>query len=197
MRELVKIVIAAIVVAGSSADDAQAQFPLTFVAGPSLMNISSSSYETSATVGFFGAVGTSFQLNESVSVSPFIGYVQKGAEFSDGTDGSYDYIEVPILFGVSMPLGDSDREIRFNAGPQLGLQINCDEDGFDCTEYGNHEGTEFGLVGNVGVAFPRGDNGSFSVGLGADLGMTDLFDGLDYKTRSFYLFVALSTMLGG
>lgn len=172
--------------------DLHAQVPLTVVAGPTLMTISSDEFETSSTLGFFVGAGASFSLNETVSVSPFLAYVQKGAEFSDGSIGSYDYIEVPVLFGISLPVGESDRSVQFSAGPEIGFQINCDEDGFDCTEFSDHKGTEFGLVASVGLTV----NESLGVGGGTNIGLTDLFDGLNYKTRNFYLFLSIGASAG-
>jgi hypothetical protein len=171
---------------------AEAQTPLIFVAGPSLMTISSDIYDASSTVGVFAAAGTRFQLNETVSVSPFLGYVQKGASF-DGQDyssASYDYIEIPVLFGVGVPVGE--RNLRLSAGPQIAFQIKCDEDGFDCTEYTDHESTQFGFVGTAALSL----NEMLSVGLGADFGATNLFE-VDYKTRNYFLFLSYATAIGG
>ena len=146
-------------------------------------------------IGFFAAVGTSFTLSEKVSVSPYLAYVKKGVTF-DGEDASYDYIEIPILLGTGFPVGETMTWNVF-AGPQFGFQVNCDEDGFDCKEFSNHKGTEFGVVAGTGLEFPVSETGAFAVSIGADFGLTDLFDELDYKTRTYFLSLQYSTTLGG
>ena len=178
-------------------DTAAAQMQLHFAAGPTLGDISSDEFSGAETsVGFFAAVGTTFMLSENVGVSPYVGYVQKGAEF-DGEDASYDYIEIPVLLVVPIPVGESGTTFNIFGGPQIGFQINCDEGGFDCTEFDDHKSTEFGVIVGTGVNFPAGENGSFGVSVGADWGLTDLFDELDYKTRTYFVSLRYSTMLGG
>lgn len=175
---------------------AQAQMPIHLVVGPNLGTISSDEFDDAESkIGIFAAVGTSFMLSENVSLSPYLGYVQKGAEFN-GDDASYDYIEIPVLLGTSFPVGES-MALNVFGGPQFGFQINCDEAGFDCTEFSNHKGTEFGVILGTGLAFPLSETGSFAVSLGADLGLSDLFDELDYKTRTYFLSLQYSTTLGG
>lgn len=173
-------------------DQAEAQMRLNLAAGPNLGTISSDEFSDSeSSVGFFAAVGTSFLVGESVAISPYLGYVQKGAEF-DGESASYDYIEIPVLISTWFPVGESMTWAIF-AGPQVGFQINCDEDGFDCTEFDDHKGTEFGAIAGTGLRFSNG----LSASIGADVGFTDLFDTVDYKTRTFFLSLGYSTSLGG
>ena len=175
---------------------AQAQTPIHFAAGPNLGTISTDDFDgAESKIGFFAAVGTSFTLSEKVSVSPYLAYVKKGVTF-DGEDASYDYVEIPILLGTGFPVGETMTWNVF-AGPQFGFQVNCDEDGFDCKEFSNHKGTEFGVVAGTGLAFPVSETGAFAVSIGADFGLTDLFDELDYKTRTYFLSLQYSTTLGG
>ena len=170
----------------------QAQTPLHISAGPTLGTISSDDFpDSESSIGFFAALGTSLEVGESVAISPYLGYVQKGAEF-DGESASYDYIEIPVFISTWFPVGENMSWSIF-AGPAIGFQINCDEGGFDCTEFTNHKSTEFGVLAGTGLQFP----GGFSVGVGADIGMTDLFDELDYKTRTFWLSLGYTAWLGG
>lgn len=175
-----------------SVDAAQAQMPLHIAAGPTLSTISSDEFDDAeSSVGFFAAVGTSFPVGETVAVSPYLGYVQKGAEF-EGESASYDYIEIPILISTWFPVGES-MSLAVFGGPQVGFQINCDEAGFDCTEFSNHKSTEFGVMAGAGLQFTE----NFAASIGIDVGMTDLFDELDYKTRTFFLSLQYSALLGG
>lgn len=168
-----------------------AQTPIHLVAGPNISNISSDDFTGSdSKVGFFAAVGTSLALSENVAVSPYVAYVMKGAEF-DGEDASYDYIEIPVLLSTSFPVGETTR-LGIFGGPQVGFQVNCDEGGFDCTEFANHKSTEFGVIVGTGLNF-----GAFAVSVGADWGLTDLFDDLDYKTRTYFLSLQYTAMVGG
>jgi hypothetical protein len=48
-----------------------------------------------------------------------------------------------------------------------------------------------------GVSFPISETGAISVGVAYDLGLTDLYEDLDYKTRTLFLFVSYSTLVGG
>lgn len=174
----------------------QAQTPIHFVAGPNLGTISSDEFDDAESkIGIFAAVGTSFMLSENVSLSPYVGYVQKGAEFN-GEDASYDYIEIPVLLGTSFPVGETMAWSVFG-GPQVGFQVNCDEGGFDCTEFTNHKSTEFGAIVGTGLRVPVSETGALAASLGADFGLTDLFDELDYKTRTYFLSLSYSTTLGG
>lgn len=173
---------------------AEAQMPLHLRAGPTLSTISTDDFDgAESSVGFFAAVGTSLAVGETVNISPFLAYVQKGAKFEDGDfEASYDYIEIPVLISTWFPVGENMNWTIF-AGPQVGFQINCDEEGFDCTEFDNHKSTEFGAIAGTGLQFP----GGFSASVAVDVGFTDLFDGLDYKTRTFLLSLGYSTSLGG
>ncbi len=181
-----------------AAGQAHAQIPLRILAGPTFSNVSTDEYDTSSKVGFFAAVGTSFALSESVSVSPFLGFVQKGAEFSDDTQDTYSYIEIPVLLGTQIPLGEK-ASLSLSAGPQFAFNINCDEDGYDCSEYDNYKSTEFGIVAGAGIGFPLTDPYSVSFGVSFDFGLTDVFDDLDggYKNRVIYLWGSIGTMIGG
>jgi hypothetical protein len=176
---------------------AQAQFPLRVLAGPTISTISTDDFDTSSKMGFFVAAGTSFSLNERFSISPFLGYVQKGTEFSDGSNGSYDYIEIPVLLGTQVPVGEK-ASLSFSLGPQVAFNINCDEDGFDCTEYADFKSTEFGIVGGAGIGFPLSEPYNVSFGVSFDFGLTDLYD-IDsgYKNRVIYLWASLGTVIGG
>jgi len=181
-----------------SAGPAEAQFPLRILGGPTISNVSTDEYDTSSKVGFFAAVGTSFALSESVAVSPFLGFVQKGAEFSDETQDTYSYIEIPVLLGTQIPVGEN-ASISLSAGPQVAFNINCDEEGYDCSEYDNHKSTEFGFVAGAGIGFPLTDPYDLSFGVSFDFGLTDVFDEMDggYKNRVIYIWGSIGTVLGG
>lgn len=198
MRRILASATATLFALAFASDSAQAQLPLTFVGGPTFSTVSTSDFDgTGNKTGFFAAVGTRFPLTEAVSFNPYVGYMKKGVTFDDGDYvESFDYIEIPLLLNVGFPLGETSR-LGLSAGPAFGFQIGCDEDGDDCSEYDNHKGTEFSFMGTAGVSFPTSPSASFSAGAGFDLGLTDIYDELDYKTRTFFLFLAYSTVVGG
>jgi hypothetical protein len=198
---MLKLTVSAAIVAGALAfpiGQGQAQVQLKLVAGPTFSTVATDEWDTSTKTGFFVAVGTAFPLGERFAVMPHVGYVQKGTEFSDDTKGSYDYIEIPILIGTKFPLGEK-AELGISAGPQVAFNINCDEDGFDCSEYDDFKGTEFGIVGGAGVGFPLSDSKDLSFGASVDFGLTDVFDSVDggYKNRVYYLWASIGTQIGG
>jgi hypothetical protein len=198
MRNIPASVVAVLIASAVCATEGSAQFPLSFVAGPTFGSVSTSDFDgEGSTTGFFAAVGTSLPLSEVVSINPYVGYVRKGTTFDDGDYvEKFDYIEIPVLLNVGVPLGES-AQLGLSAGPAIGFQISCDEDGDDCSEYEDHKGTEFSFMSAAGVSFPTSETGAISVGLAYDLGLTDLYEDLDYKTRTFFLFLSYSTLVGG
>lgn len=188
------------VVLALTAGQAQAQTPVSIVAGPTISTVSADDWDTGWTTGFFVAVGTAFPIGEDLSVMPHIGYVQKGAKFTDVEsegDGSYDYIEIPILLGKSIPVGET-ASLGLSLGPQVAFNIHCDEDGYDCSKYDDFKKTEFGIVGGAGIGFPLSEPYSASFGVSFDFGLTNIFDTEGtYKNRVIYLWGSVGTMIGG
>jgi hypothetical protein len=177
---------------------ARAQIPLTVVAGPTIASVSTDAYDASSTVGFFVAAGTAYPLSERVSLMPFVGYVQKGAEF-DGSKASYDYIEIPLFLGTRIALNE-EWSLGLHAGPQVGFNINCDEDGYDCSDYEDFKGTEVGVVGGVALSHPLSESHTVSFGISYDLGLTDIFGSesdYSFKNRVLSLWAGIGSMIGG
>lgn len=136
------------IVAVAAVGRAQAQMPLNIVAGPTFANVSGDDVpdDASSKTGFFAAVGTALSISETLSIDPWVGYVQKGSSLDDG-DFSIDYIEIPVFLSASLPMGES-AVLGLSAGPQIAFQVNCeDTDGSDCSNNDNFKSTEFGIVG--------------------------------------------------
>lgn len=184
---------------GSLIEPVGAQIPVDIVAGPTISTVSTDAYDTKSKVGIFVAAGTAFPLSEKLFVSPYVGYVQKGTEFDDGTSGSYDYIEIPVFLGTQIPLNER-WSLGISAGPQVAFNVRCDEDGYDCSQYEDFKRTEFGVIGGVGVGFPLSEAHVLSFGGTYDLGLTDVFSSegdFSYKNRVLYLWVSFGSMIGG
>jgi len=182
-----------------SARKADAQIPINVVAGPTIATISTDDYDTSSKVGFFVAAGTAFPLAENLALMPWVGFVRKGADFSEGSSGNYDYIEIPILIGKQFPLNDK-WTLGVDAGPEIAFNVKCDEDGYDCTEYDDFKKTDYGIMAGASLSVPVSETRTFSFGITYDLGLADVFDSESsggYKNRVFYLFVGLGSIFGG
>jgi hypothetical protein len=151
--------------------------------------------------GFFAGVGTTRELNEQFSISPYLILVQKGAESSDGESQlSMNYLEVPILLQTGIPIGEDGMGLGLSAGPAFGYQLSCDIDDNDCEGDGTFDKSfEVGFAVGASLGIPAGENGQFSVGGGVDLGLTSLHSDGDEsaKNRGFYLFVGYGTAVGG
>jgi hypothetical protein len=197
MRRLLFSMGVGAIVAVAAVGRAQAQMPLNIVAGPTFANVSGDDVpdDNSSKTGFFVAAGTAFSINETFSIDPWVGYVQKGTSFDDG-DFSLDYIEIPVFLSATIPVGES-ASLGISAGPQIAFNVNCDENGDDCSEDSDFKSTEFGIVGAASIAFPLSDSVGLSLGGAADFGLTDVFDNSDGKTRTYYLFAGLGFALGG
>lgn len=187
-----------------TAGQAQAQFPLAIVAGPTFANVSTDGFDTSSRTGFFAGLGTMLSLGETVGVAPYVSFVQKGAQFaSDSGEDVYSYIEIPVLLSVGVPVGETVG-LQLSAGPQVAFNIKCNEKvpgqpDYDCKEYNDYNGsTEFGLVGSVGLRFPVGSS-TLGIGAGYDLGLTDVFSDIPggYKNRAFFIAGSYGVQLGG
>ena len=75
-------------------------------------------------------------------------YSSKGAKSGSFTT-SLSYLEVPILFGAAFPIDGSDFKPMVFAGPSVGLNLSCDDEGFDCKDSVNT--LDFGLA--IGAGF--------------------------------------------
>lgn len=198
MRKLLLSMGVGTIMAVAAAGHVQAQFPFSIVAGPTFANLRGDDTEgAESKTGFFVAAGTAFQLNETFAVSPYLAYVQKGASNGEtNEDFSLDYIEIPVFLSATVPLGES-ASLGLSAGPQISFNINCDVEGFDCSDEEDFNGTDFGIVGSASIGFPVSDSASLALGGGADFGLKEYRDGVDAKTRTYYLFAALNLALGG
>ena len=183
-----------------SANDVEAQFPLTLVAGPNFATISTDDFDTGNRTGFFVGVGTAVPLSESVMFQPFVAYTQRGAEFegtSSGTD-TYTYFDVIGFLSTGFPVGETV-DFVVSAGPRISFNLSCtEEEGgteLDCKDFGDYTGdTDFGILASLGLQFTN-----FGIGAGYDFGLSDVFEDIDggYKNRGFYIYGAYTLMLGG
>jgi hypothetical protein len=182
-----------------AATPAQGQRTVSLVVGPTFADINSEDFPGSkTTTGAFAALGTSIRLGGVLALEPYVAYVQKGARFESETSPnetvSYDYVQIPVLLAAALPLSEH-AAVRVAAGPQFGFQVKCEEplsiEGGDCSEFEDHKRTEFGIVATAGVGFGIAEDVSLAIGVGADYGLTDIYDEVDYKTKTYMAYVAL------
>jgi hypothetical protein len=127
--------------------------------------------------GFIAGAFVRFEF-AGFAVQPGVYYTTKGVK-SDDFEGSaasgqqsLDYIQVPLV--VRIHLGP----LYVGGGPAIGVKVGCkitfDGAASDCSDAGATKPatTEVSGIGEAGLSF-----GKFSLGLRADLGLTDLFNG--------------------
>ncbi len=106
---------------------AEAQFPLTFAAGPVFATISGDDVgdDVESETGFFVAVGTAIPVSgETVALAPFVGYTQRGWKEPDG-EGQLTYIDVPVFLSAGFPLAGTTT-FSVSAGPRVSFQLSCE-----------------------------------------------------------------------
>jgi hypothetical protein len=194
--EVVGIAIAATVLWTGAAD---AQLPLSFVAGPTFANLTGDDAPdpSESKTGFFVAAGTGIPINETFMIEGYVGYMQKGAQ-EEGGDGelTLDYVEIPILLSAMFPLTETVG-LNVSAGPSIAFNLKCEFDGEDCSDEENFNSTDFGIMAGAGLGFPLTGNVAAFVGAGADFGFSDIEEGEDVKNRVYFLFAGINVPIGG
>jgi hypothetical protein len=117
-------------------------------------------------------------------------YAQRGITGDPGGGRELDYIDIPIYLrlGITNPTA----EPYFIAGPQISIELKCDDNGEDCPS-GRNDVTYAGVVG-AGVRLPQvagiSIEARYVYGL-SDLELSTVSDSDSYQTRSFLLLFAL------
>ena len=186
------------------ATPAMAQIGVGPIGGVSFSNISGSEKDDflpgrSGSTGFLIGAMFDFPLGV-VSIRPEAFYVQKGAKFSDDTfaaEFSLDYIEIPVLLVVGIPVGSI--KVEFFGGPQVAFQTKCDGTGaatgdpvetLPCDDPSigiENATTDYGVIVGGGVAV-----GSFLAQVALDYSLTTLDadpDPWDIRNQAIYVLV--------
>ncbi len=157
--------------------ESSAQTVIGAKAGLSIANVSFSSgginVSPDSRTSFVGGVFANIGLGETWFVQPEVLYSAKGAEF-EGSTLAIDYLEVPVLFGAAFPMSNSALKPMVFAGPSIGFQLSCDDDGFDCSD--ELESIDFGLVFGAGIQYALSSVTLFLDGR-YDLGLTNAAKG--------------------
>lgn len=131
-----------------------------------------------ARLGFHGGLTLALPVAPNVFLQPEALYTQKGSGF-EGEDTVFrlDYIDVPVLVGVSVPTG-SNLIARLYAGPQVSFKVNESLRGEGVgVDLGLARDVDFGLAvgGDIG-ARRVGSAQTFGVGLRYTLGLSNVLD---------------------
>jgi hypothetical protein len=149
--------------------------------------------------GFAGGLFFMYQFNKLFAIQPEAYYTMKGATDEEAILGetatltiSLDYIEVPILFKVIIPIENSPIRpsvfvgpyVAFNTTAKQKLEYMGESQEADIEDVAS---TDFGLVFGAGLGFPVGTN-EVGVDFRYGLGLTSLDDSgedLDIKNSVF------------
>lgn len=163
-------------------------------------------------VGISAGAWLGIPVADRISIVPGGHYVQKGAEYSEGsTTATFkaNYIEIPVFLSVLLTGEDSSVGFSIFGGPTLAFEASCDIEGEDSgtsvsmscddLEFDERQKLDIGLAGGVGVSFPINDRLSILVSGGYDLGLRKLDtsnDPDDIKNSAFFGTVGVGIPIG-
>jgi hypothetical protein len=148
-----------------------AQMQIGPKAGLNIANLSGEDVEdTDTKTGFAGGVFFMYQFSNMFAIQPEAYYTMKGATQKLSIEGvtvditgTLDYIEVPLLLKLLIPIQGSSVHPAIFAGPSVGFNITAKEkyeaqgESYEI-DYEDVKSTEFGMVFGGGVGFPVGKN---------------------------------------
>jgi len=164
---------------------AQARVTFGPMAGVSVVNWrGADAGEASSLVRFTAGGFVRVRQSDLLAIEPQVLYVQKGSKLDVGTGGpttvKLDYVEVPVLFNLSVPTEHSAVHPHFFAGPALAFKVGCTRSGEgtaaavkgSCTDSTSAvKSTDFALVFGLGFQVRW-----FDFQLRYDLGFTRISD---------------------
>jgi hypothetical protein len=168
-----------------------AQMQIGPKAGLNISNVSGDDTEgAESKTGFGGGVFFMYQFSNMFAIQPEVYYTMKGAKDKENFEGetieatlSLDYIEVPLLFKLLIPLQGSSVNPAIFAGPAIGFNTTAKAKleymGQSLEEdYEDIKSTDFGLVFGGGVGFPVGRN-ELGIDVRYILGLSTVDDSAD------------------
>jgi len=148
-----------------------AQMQIGPKAGLNLANLSGDDIEdTDSKTGFAGGVFFMYKFSDMFAIQPEAYYSMKGAtdkfDYEGGTIDvtySFDYIEVPLLLKLLIPITNYSINPAIFAGPFVGFnttaKAKAEADGqSEEQDVEDFKSTEFGLAFGGGLGFPVGTN---------------------------------------
>jgi len=123
-------------------------------------------------------------LNKTVSIQPEIMFSQKGYVYREDTYYDSNYLEIPILTKISIPI-KSSLNPKFLIGPTFSIKLSSSyEISGDSKHFWNINSTDLGVV--VGLGGIMG-NIPLSFDVRYSIGFKSICDYLDAKNRVFSL----------
>ena len=220
MKRLVTAVLVLAAAAALAAAPARAGMAFGVKGGVSISQVQADLLDTDNRTGFVGGVYGAFDLTPMVGIQPELLFVRKGAKlFSTdlevggiplgefGTTLDVDYVEVPVLLRVSLPVAEP-LGVRLLAGPVASLKVDeklsttglvgysLDSDQVKTTDFGIAVGAAVALRQDT---FALVGEGRYTFGLTnvSDLSIGDVALGGDVKNGSFYLMAGVEFAFGG
>ena len=140
-------------------------------AGLNIANLSGDDIsDADSRTGFSGGLFLTYQVSDMFAIQPEAYYSMKGATYSETYSGytykltySLDYIEIPVLLKLMIPLQGSTINPAIFAGPAVGfntthkVKVEVDNQSVE-QDIEDIKSTDFSLVFGGGIGFPVGQN---------------------------------------
>lgn len=219
MERFVPTVLALVVAAAVAAGPAHAGAAFGVKGGVSISQVQADLFDTDNRTGFVGGIYGAFDLTPAIGIQPELLFVRKGAKLfeysgdvigipvSESVSLDVDYLEVPVLLRVSLPVAEPV-DVRLLAGPVASLKM--DEKLSTSGLFGYSldsdqiKTADIGIAAGAAVALRSGDmrivgEGRYTFGLTnvSDLSVGGVSLGGDVKNGSFYLMAGLEFLFGG
>jgi hypothetical protein len=169
----------------------QAQMQIGPKVGLNISNVSGSDAGSpDSKTGFAGGLFFMYQFSNMFAIQPEAYYTMKGAKEKQDIEGytveatvSLDYIEVPLLLKLIIPIQGSSVHPAVFAGPAVGFntthKVKVEVEGQSAEDdIPDVKSTEFSLVFGGGVGFPVGNN-ELGFDVRYNLGLTTIDDSAD------------------
>ena len=173
-------------------------------------NLTESSAEADPAMRMGGGVSLDFPFTDNVGFRTGLFYARKGVQFGYGipiSGGTYfDYVELPALLRISIPVEGSARPYVL-LGPAVAIKIGCSIEGEaagtefsqDCDDVDvdiPFRSLDLGLTGGFGVAITPAGGVSIRLDALYNLGLRPVADGTSEKHRAITGQVGIAFPIG-
>lgn len=196
----VTIAVAAAALAAAPADGQE--WALGVEGGRNMSDLAGTGVEEGATEGesgFRGGVVVRYTFSPASLFAAQTGaaFSRKGATTATG-DLNLDYLEMPLLLVVNLPLGEASVQPRVFGGGSFGFELDCELDPPGDAAASECAGTEIGETPSVDVGVRVGGgldirldrDAAMILDVGWELGVTDLDPGGSVELKNRNLFVS-------
>jgi hypothetical protein len=201
MKRLAALAIFTVLLSSTSTAQAQGQVPdskwfVGISAGPTLTNVTGdfvrqSEWEWGLLVGGY----IEYAAHKNFSVELGANFVQKGTQLGQTAQGDFGslrlrYLELPLLLAAQVPI-HPDWVFRVFGGGTMGINLSCQVKGIsnvweNCSSaaVSDAETIEWSVPFGGGFAYKAPfSNSSFVIDVRYVIGMSDVFNGVDLKTK--------------